>query len=73
MKVELSEQEATILIQSLDVATKSGGLNAAQACLPIAMKLHQALDAEKNIKTVVEKTAAKQQQPKAPATAPRNG
>lgn len=73
MRPELSEQEMTVIIQSLDVATKAGGLNAAQACLPIAVKLQQHLETEKNVKTVVEKTAAKQQQPKATGTAPKNG
>lgn len=46
MIVELTNQEAQQLIGLLDLATKSGGLQVAQAALPIAVKVQAALDAE---------------------------
>lgn len=46
MKIEFTQQEAQALIGLLDLATKSGGLQVAQAALPIAIKVQAALDAE---------------------------
>ena len=46
MTIELTQQEAQALIGLLDLATKSGGLQAAQAALPLAVKVQTALDAE---------------------------
>lgn len=44
MQIELTQQEAQQLIGLLDLATKSGGLQVAQAALPIAIKVQSALD-----------------------------
>jgi len=46
MQIELTPQEAQQLIGLLDLATKSGGLQAAQAALPIALKVQTAIDKE---------------------------
>lgn len=46
MQIELTQQEAQQLIGLLDLATKTGGLQVAQAALPIAIKVQAALDAE---------------------------
>lgn len=46
MTIELTTQEAQQLIQLLDLATKSGGLQAAQAALPIAVKVQTAIEQE---------------------------
>lgn len=46
MQLEITPQEAQALIGLLDLATKSGGLQVAQAALPIAIKVQSALDAE---------------------------
>jgi hypothetical protein len=46
MTIELTQQEAQQLIGLLDLATKSGGLQVAQAALPLAIKVQAALDAE---------------------------
>jgi hypothetical protein len=47
MQIELTPQEAQQLIGLLDLATKSGGLQAAQIALPIAVKVQSELDKEK--------------------------
>lgn len=47
MTIELTTQEAQQLVQLLDLATKSGGLQAAQAALPIAIKVQTAIEQEK--------------------------
>lgn len=47
MQIELTTQEAQQLIQLLDLATKSGGLQAAQAALPLAIKVQTAIEQEK--------------------------
>lgn len=47
MQLEFTQQEAQAIIGLLDLATKSGGLQVAQAALPIAIKVQAALDAEK--------------------------
>ena len=46
MQLEFTTQEAQSIIGLLDLATKSGGLQVAQAALPIAIKVQAALDAE---------------------------
>ena len=46
MTIEITPQEAQALIGLLDLATKSGGLQVAQAALPLAVKVQTALDAE---------------------------
>ena len=46
MQLEFTTQEAQAIIGLLDLATKSGGLQVAQAALPIAIKVQTALDAE---------------------------
>jgi len=46
MTLELTKEEAQQLIGLLDLATKSGGLQAAQAALPIAVKVQAELDKE---------------------------
>jgi hypothetical protein len=47
MNIELTEMEAQQLIGLLDLATKAGGIQAAQAALPIAVKVQTELDKEK--------------------------
>lgn len=42
MQLELTEQEANLIVQICDIATKSAGLQIAQQCLAIVAKLHQA-------------------------------
>ena len=44
IKFELLPDEVRVLVQALDVATKGGGLQAAQVTLPIAVKLQAAMD-----------------------------
>lgn len=44
MQLELTKEEAQTLIGLLDVATKAGGLQAAQAALPIAIKVQTVLN-----------------------------
>jgi hypothetical protein len=46
MQIELTPQEAQQLIGLLDLATKSGGLQAAQMALPIAVKIQTEIDKE---------------------------
>lgn len=46
MTLELTPQEAQQLIGLLDLATKSGGLQAAQMALPLAVKIQTELDKE---------------------------
>lgn len=46
MQIELTPQEAQQLIGLLDLATKSGGLQAAQMAIPIALKVQTELDKE---------------------------
>jgi hypothetical protein len=43
--VTLSEAEAKIVMQCLDIATKAGGLNAAAGILPVAMSIEKQLTA----------------------------
>jgi len=42
-QIELTKDEASTLLQLLDVAIKAGGLNVASAALTIAMKVEEAL------------------------------
>ena len=51
--LEVSADELRVLVQALDLATKSGGLQAAQVTLPIAVKLQMALDGAVEGKTTV--------------------
>jgi hypothetical protein len=44
MTLELTQQEAQQLLGLLDVAVKAGGLQVAQAALPIAIKVQTELD-----------------------------
>jgi hypothetical protein len=48
MQIELTPQEAQQLIGLLDLATKSGGLQAAQMALPFAVKIQTELDKEQS-------------------------
>ena len=48
MTLELTPTEAQQLMGLLDLATKSGGLQAAQIALPIALKVQSELDKEKS-------------------------
>jgi hypothetical protein len=41
--VTLTEAEAKIVMQCLDIATKAGGLNAAAGILPVAMSIEKQL------------------------------
>jgi hypothetical protein len=42
-QVTLTEAEARIVMQALDIATKAGGLNAAAGILPVATSIEQQL------------------------------
>jgi hypothetical protein len=44
--VTLTEAEARIVMQALDIATKAGGLNAAAGILPVAMSIEKQLTAD---------------------------
>jgi len=46
MTLDLNPQEAQKLLALLDLAVKAGGLQVAQAALPLAVKVQTALDAE---------------------------
>ncbi len=46
MTLDLTAQEAQQLIGLLDLATKAGGLQAAQHAVPLAIKVQAALDAQ---------------------------
>jgi hypothetical protein len=41
--VTLTEEEARIVMQALDIATKTGGLNAAAQLLPVAVSIEKQL------------------------------
>jgi hypothetical protein len=46
-QVTLTEEQARIVMQALDIATKAGGLNAASQLLPVAVSIEKQLtDAE---------------------------
>jgi hypothetical protein len=44
--ITLSEEQAKLVMQCLDLACKQGGLNAAAAILPVASAIEQQLAAE---------------------------
>lgn len=44
-QVTLSEEQAKLVMQCLDLATKHGGLNAAAAILPVAQEIERQLHA----------------------------
>ena len=44
MTLELTKEEAQQLMTLLDIATKAGGLQAAQAALPLALRLQKLAD-----------------------------
>jgi hypothetical protein len=48
MTLEFTPQEAQQLIGLLDLATKSGGLQAAQMALPLAVKIQTEIDKEQS-------------------------
>jgi hypothetical protein len=45
-QITLTEEEAKIVMQCLDLATKHGGLNAAAAILPVAQCIESQLTKE---------------------------
>jgi hypothetical protein len=45
-QVTLSEEQAKLVMQCLDLATKHGGLNAAAAILPVAQAIQAQLEPE---------------------------
>lgn len=46
MTIELTEQEGQALLQLIDIAVKSGGLNVAQAGFVLAAKISEAAKAQ---------------------------
>lgn len=46
MTIELTKEEAGILLQLIDLAVKSGGLNVAGASVVIANKIQESANAE---------------------------
>ena len=48
MSIEFTLEEAHALLNLLDAAVRAQGINAAQAALPLAVKIQQALDKEKS-------------------------
>ena len=42
-QITLTEDEAKLVMQALDIATKAGGLNAAVAILPVAKSIESQL------------------------------
>jgi hypothetical protein len=57
MTLDLTVTEAQALVGLLDIATKSGGLEIAQAALPLAIKIQTAIDAETKTSTAKEDAA----------------
>lgn len=51
-QVTLSEDQAKLVMQCLDLACKSGGLNAAAAILPVAQAIEQQLQASAEAEAV---------------------
>ena len=51
MTIDFTVTEAQALVGLLDLATKSGGLQIAQAALPLAVKIQTAIDAETKTNT----------------------
>lgn len=48
MTIELNEQEGQALLQLIDIAVKSGGLNVAQAGVVLAAKISEAASKSKS-------------------------
>lgn len=44
--VTLSEEQAKLVMQCLDLATKQGGLNAAAVIMPVAQAIQQQIEPE---------------------------
>ena len=44
MQIELTAEEAQNILNLLDMAVRAQGLNAAQAALPLAVKVQQAMN-----------------------------
>lgn len=44
--VTLSEDQAKLVMQCLDIATKQGGLNAAAVIMPVAQAIQQQIEPE---------------------------
>lgn len=44
--ITLTEDQAKLVMQCLDLATKQGGLNAAVAILPVAQAIQQQIEPE---------------------------
>jgi hypothetical protein len=42
-QVTLTEDQARLVVQALDIATKAGGLNAASQLLPVAVSIEKQL------------------------------
>jgi hypothetical protein len=57
MTIDLTVTEAQALVGLLDLVTKSGGLEIAQAALPLAIKIQTAIDAETKTSTAKEDAA----------------
>jgi hypothetical protein len=57
MTLDFTVTEAQALVGLLDIATKSGGLEIAQAALPLAIKIQTAIDAETKTSTAKEDAA----------------
>tara|TARA_R110000868_G_scaffold406518_1_gene687013 strand:+ start:913 stop:1062 length:150 start_codon:yes stop_codon:yes gene_type:complete len=49
MNVEFTREELQNLLNLLDAAVRSQGINAAQAALPLAIKIQQALSAPESV------------------------
>ena len=47
MNVELNDNEASVLVQLLDIAVKAGGLNVAEAAVVISKRIEESKAAEK--------------------------
>lgn len=50
-QVTLTEEQAKLVMQCLDLATKHGGLNAAAAILPVATEIERQLVKDENPET----------------------
>lgn len=50
--VTLSEDQAKLVMQCLDLATKHGGLNAAAVIMPVAQEIERQLTAEASAEAV---------------------
>lgn len=57
-QIVLTEDEARLVMQCLDVATKHGGLNAAAIILPVATSIEAQLTAKNADKKAIAKQGA---------------